>query len=401
MIQLADKTHCTGCSACMNVCRQNAISMQADNEGFMQPAIDVSKCVECHLCEKHCPALFPINTGIKVQTAYAIINNEDRNVSSSGGAFSFFARKILEEGGVVFGAYMSNDHNLKHIPIFDIDGLDKLRGSKYVQSDIEYSFRQIRTFLTEGRKVLFCGTPCQVSGLYKYLNDRYNDQLITLDLVCHGVPSQLVFKVYLEKLKKCFKTNDDIKEFRFRKLNSWDYCPAIKFSESEWKILDREKNVYMDAFFNGWIYRESCFHCAYANMDRVGTFTIADFWGIGKHGLPFKKNVASGVSLVIDNHNNMYKFITDIKTNVYIEKRPLNEALYENHNLSAPVERKDQRNTAIVDMLSSDVSLFDFATKYGLLEPQNLFTMMKKLVKKIIYALGLYNVYKSIIYKMK
>ena len=322
-------------------------------------------------------------------------------MSSSGGAFSFFARKVLEEGGVVFGAYMSNDQNLKHIPIFDIDGLDKLRGSKYVQSDIEYSFRQIRTFLKEGRKVLFCGTPCQVSGLYKYLNDRYNDQLITLDLVCHGVPSQLVFKVYLEKLKKCFKTNDDIKEFRFRKLNSWAIIPAVKFSESEWKILDREKNVYMDAFFNGWIYRESCFHCAYANMDRVGTFTIADFWGIGKHGLPFKKNVASGVSLVIDNHNNMYKFITDNKTNVYIEKRPLNEALYENHNLSAPVERKDQRNTAIVDMLSSDVSLFDFATKYGLLEPQNLFTMMKKLVKKIIYALGLYNVYKSIIYKMK
>ena len=157
----------------------------------------------------------------------------------------------------------------------------------------------------------------------------------------------------------------------------------------------------MSAFFKGWTYRECCFNCQYANMNRVGTYTIADFWGIGKHGMPFKKNVASGVSLVIDNCGNFKESISTMINDVYVEERPLEEALYENHNLKAPVKRERERDTAISDMIDNDFSLLDFAKKYGLLKKETLKSRMKKHVKNMIYALGLYNVYKSITYRLK
>lgn len=402
MIQLADNKRCTGCFACISVCQHSAISMQPNEEGFLRPIINTDKCIGCHLCEKRCPVLHPLNININNQTAYAVISYKDRNLSSSGGAFSLFARKILNEGGVVFGASMDGQQNLRHIPIFSIDDLYKLRGSKYAQSEIGDCFQVIKKLLKERKKVLFCGTPCQVAGLYSYLNAKYEDLLITLDLVCHGVPSQLVFKTYLEKLKiSTALSGGNIEEFRFRKLDSWSIVPAVKFSESKWQILEQEKNVYMEAFFKGWTYRECCFNCQYANLKRVGTFTIADFWGIGKHGIPFKKNVASGVSLVIDNHGLMSKCIEDFKQESYIECRPLDEALHENHNLTASVKREPQRDTAVTDLLNPNVSLLEYAKKYGLLEPKSIRTFFKRFFKNLIYALGLYNTYKSITYKLK
>ena len=401
MIQLADNKHCTGCSACMNVCPRKAISMQPDAEGFLQPIIDIEKCVECHLCEKRCPAINPLHINDNTPKAYAVINKKDRNVSSSGGAFSLFARVVLNDGGVVFGAAYDDKLRVRHIAISDINELDKLRGSKYVQSEIDDSYSLVKSYLNYGRKVLFCGTPCQVAGLYKYLNNRYDDQLITLDLVCHGVPSPLVFEKYLEKLKKIDRQEGgNIEGFRFRKLDSWSIVPAVKFSKSKWRILDQERNVYMSAFFKGWTYRECCFNCQYANMNRVGTYTIADFWGIGKHGVPFKKNVASGVSLVIDNCGNLKEIIATMGNDIYVEERPLEEALYENHNLKAPVNRERERDTAISDMIDNDSSLLDFAKKYRLLEKETLKSRVKKHVKNMIYALGLYNVYKSITYRL-
>lgn len=402
MIQLADNKHCTGCSACMNVCLHKAISMQPDGEGFLQPVIDHEKCVECHLCEKRCPVINPLHIDGNTPKVYAVINKKDRNVSSSGGAFSLFARMVLDDGGVVVGAAYDDKLKTRHIAISGINDLDKLRGSKYVQSEIEESYPQVKSYLNDGRKVLFCGTPCQVAGLYKYLNKRYDGQLVTLDLVCHGVPSPLAFERYLEKLKNIDCPKDgNIMGFRFRKLDSWSIVPAIKFSESKWRILEQERNVYMNAFFKGWTYRECCFNCQYANMNRVGTYTIADFWGIGKHGVPFKKNVASGVSLVIDNCGDLEKVITPLAKDIYVEERPQEEALYENHNLKAPVRRENERDTAIYDLIADDFSLLDFAKKYGLLKKETLKSRMKKHVKNLIYALGLYNVYKSITYRLK
>ncbi len=403
MIILADNKTCTGCYSCMNACPKGAISMMEDREGFFQPVIDTQMCVECGLCQKSCPVLNPLyisNDGCKV---YAFIDYTDRKKSSSGGAFSFFARRVLDEGGIVFGATINEHLQVYHIGIDSKDDLPKLRGSKYVQSKIGTTYREARQALQSGRKVLFTGTPCQIAGLYKFLGKKWEGQLVTLDLVCHGVPNQRVFDTYLKKLTKIKKFDPayagNIVGFRFRNLDSWDYRPAVQVDKSEtWHILAQESNVYMKAFFEGLTYRESCFHCQYANTDRVGNFTIADFWGVGTMGKIFRPNVSAGVSLIIDNCGQMGNYISS-EYPIYIEERTLDEAKLKNENLNHSIARKPKRDTAIIDLLSSEMSLRDYAKTYHMLDslPKHI---VKTVFKNLVYGLGLYNAYKTIIYKL-
>lgn len=403
MIELANKKNCTGCSACLNACPKSAISMIEDTEGFLQPSINPNKCIECGLCQRVCPVLNPIQDEGLNQKVYAFINYTDRTVSSSGGAFSFFARKILSEGGIVFGATMDENLNVYHIGIEDIHDLYKLRGSKYVQSKIGMSYKNARNALLAGRKVLFCGTPCQIAGLYKFLGKRWENTLLTLDLVCHGVPNQQIFNTYLEKLAKTKKfsqeKNGKFIDFRFRNLDSWSIVPAIKTTKSKtWYILSQEHNVYMTAFFRGLIYRESCFKCQFASTKRIGTFTIADFWGVGTTGKKFRKNVSAGVSMIIDNFGQMDQYIS-LSDHIYIEERTIDEAKLKNENLNHPIKRPKERNTAIHDILSPETPLSKFAKQYDMLDsfPKHL---IKTIFKNLIYGLGLYNVYKTISYKL-
>ena len=403
MIQLADKLNCTGCASCYQSCPHSAISMIPDEEGFLQPVIDNNKCVECGLCIKKCPVLTPVSKSIENQTAYALINYKERTISSSGGAFSAFAHYVIDNGGVVFGATMDNKFQVKHIAIEDENSLSLLRGSKYIQSNIGDCYKQAKTFLQDGRLVLFTGTPCQIAGLYAFLgNKRYEDKLITIDLVCHGVPSQGAFDAYIEKLKSMPSLRgQNITDFRFRNFDSWDYRPAVKLMSSKWKILSLIENAYMSAFFQGLTFRESCFRCKYCSTQRVGTFTIADFWGIGRHGKKFKKNVSCGVSLVIDNRNKMEIFSNAFKDNIYIEKRSIQEAIAEQSNLKKPIERKKQRDVAVKALISNDIPLDKFLQICGLQYNEDWKYKIKSLIKNIIYALGIYNVYKTIKYKLE
>lgn len=403
MPSLASNKICTGCSSCANACAYHAIEMRADAEGFLQPHIDAEKCVKCGLCEKKCPVVNPVGKQGMSQKAYAVICYEDKKKSSSGGAFSMFARYVLQNKGIIYGAAMDEDLQVSHIRVDNLDGLEKLRGSKYVQSCMGNSYTEAKNDLKNGKTVLFTGTPCQIAGLYKYLGKKYEGQLITLDLVCHGVPNQQVFDSYIEKLKKSTRPKAgsmNIEGVRFRKLDSWDYRPAVKFTESNWKILTQESNSYMSAFFRAYTYRESCYHCQYANLERNGTFTIADFWGIGRHGKSFSKNVSSGVSLVIDNCGMMTELMPQLSKWAYIEERSIEEAIAENQNLKMPMKRPAERDTAIRDMLDMDVNLLEYAEKYRLKKKENAKYYISKLTKDLIYALGLYNVYKSISYKM-
>lgn len=403
MIFLAEKHSCTGCSSCTNICNHNAINMLADEEGFLQPQIDRDKCVECGLCTKSCPILSPRHyryLNKKEQIAYALISYKDRTLSSSGGAFSVFARYVLSEGGTIYGAIIDDKFNVYHIRAINMEEIAKIRGSKYVQSSLRYSYRLVKEDLKAGLKVLFTGTPCQVAGLYAYLGkNKYQTQLITLDLVCHGVPSQGYFKSYLKKLETT--TGHKLKAFRFRKLDSWSIVPAIQFAETErWRNLEQEKNAFMTAFFNKSIFRECCYQCHYSNMNRVGTFTIADYWGIGSQGIPFKKNIAAGVSLVIDNQGMMPNLITHLEKYAYIEERPLEECKAKNHNLNAPSERPEERDGAVKDMLDKNMTLRNYAEKFHLIKKENLQYYLLKWTKDIIYALRIYNVYKTISYKL-
>ena len=403
MIKLADKFSCTGCGACASSCAANAIRMERDAEGFLQPVINTDKCKECGLCKKKCPELHPLmRTDYSRQEAYAVISKNDRNVSSSGGAFSVFARWILKQGGVVVGATMDINLYVHHIIIDSIEQLKLLRGSKYVQSDLKNTYKDVKKILLGRRKVLFTGTGCQVAGLYAFLGGkRYDGLLFTLDLVCHGAPSQGVFDSYLSKLqKKLALTGKNIEGFRFRKLDSWSIIPAIKFSESKWRLLSLYENAYMDAFFKGITFRESCFNCQYCNTKRIGTFTIADFWGIGRHGSKFSKNVSSGVSLVIDNLGILTEIKTELDKYAYIEKRTMSEAIVEQSNLKYPMERLKERDYAIKSMMDERISLEDFSKQYGFPYKPSFKWWIGTQIKNLIYALNLYNIYKTIIYKM-
>lgn len=404
MIQLCLKESCTGCGACMQSCNHGAITMRYDSEGFLLPIIDKAKCVDCGLCQKHCPELNPIERlDYEKQKYYALIYDQDRKISSSGGAFSVFAKWIISQGGIVYGATINEKFEVRHIGVESTGELNKLRGSKYVQSIIGDTYKDIRNHLRSNRKVLFVGTGCQVGGLYSFLNGkRYEGLLYTLDLVCHGTPSYGVFKSYLSKLEKNISPNGEvgaIRDFRFRKLDSWSIVPSVKFTKSDWRMLNLSENAFMDAFFKGITFRECCFNCQYCNTKRIGTFTIADFWGIGRHGLPFKRNVSSGVSLVIDNTGLMPSIIDELRGMVYIEERPKEEAICEQVNLKNPMKRLAVRDSAVLDMIDPNFSLKEYAKKYQLPYKATMKWRIQKIVKDVIYAFGLYNVYKTIIYK--
>ncbi len=375
--------------------------MKTDIEGFLQPSIDQEKCIECGLCVKHCPIINPIDTQCLKQEVYAVISKKDRKVSSSGGAFSVFAKLVLSKGGCIYGATINEKFYTHHIRIDNIKDLHLLRGSKYIQSDIGDCFQLVKKDLRNGQMVLFTGTPCQIAGLYKYLGRKYENLLITLDLVCHGVPSQGAFNEYIKKVESLVTKGKKIKEFRFRKFNTWDYSPAIKVSDTKWRKLNLWENAYMNAFFEGYTFRESCFHCQYCNTNRIGTFTIADFWGIGRHGVPFKKNVSCGVSLVIDNFNTISTYKEQICKEAYIEKRTIQEAIAEQTNLKNPIPRHPNRNKAIALLMNPNITLKEFSKACDLPWKITFKYLIIKTFKDIIYILGLYNVYKTVNYKLK
>ena len=219
-ILLAEQQKCTGCGACQQSCKHNAILMDKNEEGFLTPVINDDICIQCGLCQKRCPEINPIERlDYSNQSVFALISYKDRQKSSSGGAFSVFARWIIKQRGVVFGAAIDDKFKVSHVEIDNLDDLSLLRGSKYVQSEVGDSYKKVKEYITKGRKVLFTGTGCQIAGLYAYLGGkRYDGQLYTLDLVCHGTPSQGAFDAYIKKLqKKLALTGENMNGFRFRK----------------------------------------------------------------------------------------------------------------------------------------------------------------------------------------
>lgn len=199
MIQIKDKSACCGCSACVQICPKRCIVLKEDKEGFLYPVVNQTLCIECGKCEKACPELHPFDAGESLK-AYAAKHPDDavRAESSSGGIFTLLADAVIDAGGVVFGARFDNDWSVVHDFTETHEGLQAFRGSKYVQSRIGSTYEQAERFLKSGRKVLFTGTPCQIAGLKRYLHKEY-ENLWAVDFVCHGVPSPLVWKKYLEE----------------------------------------------------------------------------------------------------------------------------------------------------------------------------------------------------------
>lgn len=355
MIQLCPEKACTGCSACHNVCPRNAIAMKKDREGFLRPEIDGSLCIECHLCEKACPEINPAEKYPKVPNPIALITKDNGILtrSSSGGMFSLMANRILAKGGVVYGAAMDNGFRICHTEATSEAGLENLRGSKYAQSEIRDTFRQVRQHLRNRRYTLFTGTPCQIAGLLKFLGRADREYLITADLVCHGTPSSDMLRKYAEKLSadKGLHRND-IRNFQFRQMESWGITPSYEHSSRRVLVSDRE-NIYMKLFLSSRLHRPCCYQCRYTTPERVADITIGDFWGIGKKQ-PFAYDHRQGCSLVLLNSEKGKALFDEIAGSADYDIRRWDEALQENHQLHLRSRLPKDRNKAISALLSDD-----------------------------------------------
>lgn len=379
MPKLAEHKDCTGCGACANACMHQAIKMLEGNDSFIYPMIDSEKCIECKLCEKKCPVVTPLSArNYTSPKAYAVWNNIDRRKSSSGGAFSSFARNTIVKGGVVFGAALDDSLYCHHIAVDSIEGLDVLRGSKYIQSEIGDSYRRAKEALKNGCEVLFSGTPCQIAGLYAYLHKDYPN-LITLDLACHGVPSNSIFQSYLSKISTRFAGRGKIDGFEFRRRDGWGFAPSISLDGKLLPIYDVD-SLYMNAFDACAIFRESCYHCQYAKQQRVGDCSLADFWGIGRYGVPFKHEVLKGVSLVLANNEKGEYALKNLK-DTFVEERTLKEALIENHNLRQSSVMPNNRSKIVAAFLNKDLSLDEIDRRFHLVD-HSLKARVKKYASK-------------------
>lgn len=295
---LADRTHCTGCSACAARCPRDAIVLARDKEGFAFPSVDPEKCVHCGLCTRTCPMLHEREPK-PLPAAFAAWNREAdvRRDSTSGGAFSALADYVLEGGGVVFGAALDARQHLRHIACFRREDLWRLRGAKYVQSDLEGVFREVKKCL-ETRQVLFSGTPCQVDGLYRYLGGR-PENLTTCDLVCHGVPSPGVWEDMARYIEK--KRGRELQTVRFRnKVEGWknSHFTAV-YDDGTVDTHPLFETEYGRAFGRALFLRPCCHRCPYACMNRPGDFTLGDLWGLRPDEMPEQQQ--TGVSLLLVN----------------------------------------------------------------------------------------------------
>ena len=331
MIKIIDKEQCCGCSACLHICPKNSITFKEDKEGFLYPCVNMDTCIDCGLCQKVCPVLNQNDERIP-EKVYAAKHKDDeiRMKSSSGGIFTLLAEHVIDDGGVVFGARFNEKWEVIHDYTESKEGLAPFRGSKYVQSYIGNSYKNAESFLKSGRKVMFTGTPCQIAGLKKFLRKEY-DNLLAVDFVCHGVPSPMVWRKYLEeeivrqgnsgknKVLVSSKVSSVVTGVNFRdKSTGWKkYSFVLYFSkastEGDQNVVSSSvfaRNVYMKAFLSNLSLRPSCYTCPAKAGKSGADVTVGDFWGIEDSLSSFDDD--KGISaVVINNNNKLMALITD------------------------------------------------------------------------------------------
>lgn len=297
---------CVGCGSCMNVCPVDCISMQYDEEGFLFPRINIETCIECGKCLKACPVFRKIDPkGIKKIYGGYINDVAVAQKSSSGGAFWCLASAMITRGGVVFGATIDCETgHVYHKSVHSLDELESITRSKYVQSEIGNTYSEISKLLNQGKPVLFCGTPCQVAGLKAFLGKaEFQNQLITVEFICHGVPSPCVWEEYIKHLKS--EGIEPICDINFRdKRNGWhNFGLSIKYGTNGY--LDRFRTVRNDNYYNGFIenlfLRKSCYKCKFKGLGSLADISLADFWNCENRGVSekLKSRQLEGISLIM------------------------------------------------------------------------------------------------------
>lgn len=331
---------CSGCTACMNICSHDAITMEKNEEGFLYPVRHNDICVNCGLCENICPFEHPVYKNDS-PLVYAAYDKKGRIGSSSGGIFYTIARYVINQGGIVYGAAYDDDLKVKHRSARTIQELEALRGSKYVQSDLNDCFKQIKDELKKGTLVYFTGVGCQVAGLYAYLRKDYGN-LLTSDIVCHGSPNQVLFNEHLKYISTI--CHSKVNGYSFRDTRYWLIREKADLGNGKSAIkYDGNLSPYLYAFGLGYNYRYSCYNCKFAKIPRQGDISLADFWGISEV-LPLI-STENGVSLVLINSNRGQDIWDKINNNLYFFKSTLEACTKYNKNVIKPTEepkiRKD------------------------------------------------------------
>jgi len=383
MISIQEKDKCCGCHACMNICPKGAIKMQEDEFGFKYPIVDKKKCINCGLCEKVCPIINNSKDNKTNPEAFVCVNNNEneRLNSSSGGIFILLAKEIIKRKGIVFGASFDKDFNVIHTYASTEKELEKFMGSKYVQSIIGETYKKAKEFLDNDRYVLFTGTPCQIEGLKKFLNKDYK-KLYTQDIICHGVPSPLVWNKYKEFRQKKDGKNPNNVFFR-NKDNGWKtFNMKFIYKDEEYK-QDLSKDPYMQAFLKNTSLRESCYNCSFKKKKRVSDITLADYWGVNKKHPKYDDD--KGTSLVIIHSSKGRELFDSINKNLKYERTNIDEALAYNTAMTKSVIKDHNRDKFFenLDSLEFDELVKQFT--YQIPFHKKAINKLKNIIKRILH----------------
>ncbi len=323
---------CCGCGACIQVCAKKAITMQKDNDGFLFPKIDATLCIDCGLCAKVCPINEDSQKSLVFNKAeYAIAsvhkNKKVAEESSSGGAFTAIAQAFtVENECVFFGAEMLDDFSVQHRKAFRVDELSAFRKSKYIPSNTATTFAEVKSFLKEGKRVLFSGTPCQIAGLKLFVGKKLSENLFTIDFSCHGVGSPNVWKKYISDLEQKHSSKVVKFDFRAKARNFATYSSqSSRITFANGKNIVRFKDPWFKAFVSALFKRSSCKDCPFSQEQRISDATIADFWGIER--ISKKWNSGKGVSLILLNTTKAKNLFDKISNFADVEKFPFEECL--------------------------------------------------------------------------
>lgn len=331
---------CTGCRACEQLCARKAIQMTDDKEGFLIATINQSLCINCGMCQKWCPQNKSVSKNeAKIVLAARLKDDSSLYRSASGGAFIGIAKDWIVDGGVVVGVVYDCNWNAHHICASSLEELKQMQSSKYVQADTRNTFTEVKNLLQDGKKVLYSGTGCQIGGLKAFLRKDYNN-LLTMDLICHGVASPLLFKKYIDWLGE--KEGSPITEYDFRdKKSGWGLGYKYKY-KNNYKYNSCSADPYFYRFLEGYTYRECCFNCSYCKPERVGDITIGDYWGIEKEHPSFFNT--KGVSCILINSYKGIEAWNKYSNKYYSIVSTFPQVAQHNANLLHPTNRDNIRD---------------------------------------------------------
>lgn len=351
ILNFINNKQCCGCGACKEICPRKAIKMEEDSEGFLQPVLETDLCINCGICDNVCPIKNTHKTTNNIISSFAAINKDVPTLkkSSSGGLFSVIAEYIIKNGGIVYGASFDKNLKLSHKGIKQTQELECLRGSKYLQSNSFDCFPLIKKQLQNNQLVYFVGTGCQVAALKLYLRKEYNN-LITSDLICHGVPSHKLFDTFVSTYETT--TNRKIINYRCRDkyAGGWSGSQTVDYIYKNKIKRDLYHPIlagYMKAFMSADFFRESCYTCPFANEHRCGDITLADFWGVEKF---HKINSINGVSAILINTEKGKKLFNILKSNIETIATQVEYIKKGNDNLRTPSLRTNYRNKSYIEL---------------------------------------------------